>query len=234
MEMVATFTTRNYDDVEDMILHLNFDKYGIFEFSYGGFRIKNFLKVFFTSENNPSKIYKCIFSKKYMREKKYISTSAGSILLGLIFMNMVSEYKLNHQIFKIIKWFQDKIQNKTPTIHYYSLGIVQKEFMTCIANEIPSEYLQMSVGTIATTLHMGYLPEFIYYTFPNTITPCDANTTIMDAIKKSSDVFGINDGGISQIVPGYIPLYKYPKALVFAITDEYKPLCQSADILYFK
>lgn len=234
METIATFTTCNYEDVEDMILNLNFEKYGILEFSYGGFRIKNFLKIFFTSENNPSKIYKCVFSKKNLREKKFISTSAGSILLGLIFINMISDYSLNLQIFKIIKWFQEKIQDKNHTIHYYSLGIVQKEFMTSIVNEIPQEYLQLTVGNIAKKLNMGYLPEFIYYVFPKTILPCDENTSILDAIKKSSDVFGINDGGISQIVPGYIPMYKYPKALVFSITDEYKPLCQNSDVIYFK
>lgn len=234
MELVATFQTSNYDEMERLVLNIDYRQYGVFEFSYGGFQIKHFIRLFFDSNDGPTNIFRCVFSRKHLSEKKFLSTSAGSILLGLVFMNMISGYTLNKQIFKIIRWFEEKLQDKKHAVHYYSLGMAQKEFMACVSNEIPQRYLHMSLSEISKHLKLGYVPEFMHFKFPNTVEPCKGDTTVIEAIRRSSDVFGINDGGISQVLPGFVPLYRYPKALVFSITDEYKPLCLNHDLLYMR
>lgn len=234
--MEATFRIKTFSNVEQFIRNLPLDNYGIIEFSYGGFNIDYFIKYLFNPEKEmqPTRLFHHIFNKKNLITKKFVGVSAGAIMLGLILLDLLSEFQIHQDIVYIIKWFQTNV-NKTPSIfHYYSLGVKQKEVLSVIQKSIPKNYLNLTILDITNKLGMGYYPEFIYFELPNKIVPCPVETTIFDAIFKSSDVFGIKDGGFSQQIPGYQPLYTHPKALVFAISNDYQSICVDFDTILFR
>lgn len=220
---------------EEFITNMPLLGYDIIEFSYGGFNVDYFIQHMFNYDDDmqPTSMYYWLFNRRNFNTKKYVGVSAGAIFLGLVLLDRVSGHTILHEIRDIVKWFRTYI-DKNPRFYYYSLGTTQKEVLSIIQKCIPKDLLDLTIRQVAEKLDLCYHPGFIYFDLPNKIVECGPDTTVYDAMYKSSDVFGIKDGGFSQTFPGYQPLYDVPNALVLSISPCYKSVCVHYDIIHLK
>lgn len=214
-------------------LPININLYDGYEFSYGGTKIINFMNFFFHENKEPNQKFKIVFSPDNLSSKIYVATSAGAIFLGMALLNIISDYSLNSSIINIITTASTYAPKNSSMFYYFSLATIQKEFFSTVIKYLPIEYQKITIQDVVNRLGMAHKPNFMYYKF-NKTEACGENMTVIDAIQKSSDIMGIRDGGFSQILPGFQPIYKFPKFLLFSVTDHYTSLAENHDKIYLK
>lgn len=222
------FLTRKYHEEYTF----DFRQYNIFEFSYGGSSIVNYLNFFYDNLKLPNDRYKAVFSKNNIQNKKIVATSAGAIFVGLTLLNIVSDFRLNGIILDVIKYASENLPSKN-FLYYLSLATAQKEFLSKLIEVLPLEYSTMTIADVVEKLDMKFDPGIVCYKFPNSVRFCDRKTSIVDAIQQSSDILGGRDGGFSQLFNSSLTIFDdQSKALVFSVTKYYKPMTPNYDLVY--
>lgn len=219
------------ETIESARRHLmaqNLKDYNVFEFSYGGNKLNKFLKFFTKNNGDLADVFYCVFNDYNLQNKMFVGTSAGAIFLGLVLLNAVSEYKHTKQIFLLFK----HVETSTHFSKYLSItvALLQKEFVSMLGKNFPKAYLNLTLSELKSRLNMRYPPYFIYFEFPNEVKVCSENETLLDAMFKSSDIFGMKDGGFYHYLQSSPPMEG--KSLVFSVNHDYKPLCKKHDYCY--
>lgn len=225
----SVIRVNSFHDI-DSIFCINFERYDVIEFSYGGFKIDTFINYMF-DQGDTTDVFDCIFCLENLKYKKLIGTSAGAILLGLVLLDIYSEFTIHDNIMTVVHWFRSSVQESDFIPHYFSLGVAQKTLLAVLKENIPQSLLQLTLNDLAKKIPLGYIPELMYFELPQRLKACEATCSIFDAMKRSSDVFGVNDGGISQILPGYSPIYRHHRAIVFSVCEEYRSVCTKFDVV---
>lgn len=222
--MELTLERTGLEAAREEIFRLDMNRYQAIEFSYGGSKMIKFFNFFFEA-NAPTKLYYKIFSLDVIRHKILIGTSAGAIFLGLMLLNAAGNHMYTNQICFIWKNCQINIMSKFSSL---SVALIQKEFISLLYNNLPEKLLKMTLSELKETLKLNYYPYFIYHSFPK-LKICEGETSLIDAMFKSSDIFGFRDGGFYyylQTLPPFVGIH----SLVFSVTKSYKHLTESADV----
>lgn len=228
MEFSMNFSRKR--EAQEFLINLNLEKYDILEFSFGGTNVVGYINFFFNDDGSPNDLILKILSPKNLMTKKIVCTSAGSIFIGLFLLNMYDNFKQSYQINELIKWFnKNKISNNV--LYYFSLGTLQKEFLSQLCSTFPKKLLNLTIKEICEKNNLGYHPNFMYFDLKD-IKYCTPETTIIDAINISSNIFDISDGGYFQFIKNQNPIYFNPKSIVFSVSRSYKSFYDNADIFH--
>lgn len=215
----------------EFLNNLNFFEYDLIEFSYGGVDIFKLYELFYEN-NQPNNLFKNIFSNRNLENIYFAGTSAGAIFLGISLLNVLSGFTITSEINLLYEWLKEKCdldQSKYSINYLLTLGSNQKEFISLVSKTIPKNLTSLSLKSIKEKLNMISIPLFLIYSFPENLKFCNENTSLLEAINFSSDIYGLQDGAYINYIYYLKPIFN-GKALVFNISaTKAISICSSYD-----